>query len=69
MSTYLVGDEEESTINQYTPNRNIGQNTSSQGVGADGDGTIPIQSNECPCQWTRGNRDVNETWVGVVAEV
>jgi len=69
MSAYLVGDEEKSAINQNTPNCNISQNTSCQCVGADCDGTIPVQSNECPCQWAGGHWNVDESRVGVVAEV
>jgi len=67
--TYFVGNKEESTVDQNTPDCNIGQDTSNKSVGADCNSTIPVQGNKGPCQWARGNWDVDESWIGVVAEV
>jgi len=38
-------------------------------VRIDSDSTIPIESNEGPCQWSRHNRDMDESWVSAVAEI
>lgn len=38
-------------------------------MGIDRDGTVPVQSNECPGQWPRNSWDMDESRVGVVAEV
>jgi len=65
----LVCDEEEQSIYQNTPNRNIGQNAGWQSIGINCDGSIPVQSNKCPCQWSRNNWDMDESRVRVVAEV
>lgn len=65
----LVGNEEEESVDQDAPDRNIGQDASCQVVGIDSDGTIPVQSNKCPCKWSRNNWDVNKSWVGIVSEV
>jgi hypothetical protein len=38
-------------------------------MGIDCDSTIPVQSNKCPSQWSRDNRDVDKSRVCVVTEV
>jgi len=35
----------------------------------DSNGTIPVQSNECPCKRTAGGWDMDESGIGVVAEI
>jgi len=38
-------------------------------VRIDSDSSIPIESNKSPCQWSGHNRDMDESWVGAVAEI
>jgi len=38
-------------------------------VGVDCNGTVPVKSNKRPGQWSRNNRDMNESRMGVVTEV
>jgi len=65
----LVGNKEEKSIDQNTPDEDIRHYSCCQGVGIGSNGTVPVQGNKRPCQWSRNDRDVNESWVGVVAEV
>jgi len=65
----LEDNEEEEAIDQDAPDCDIGKDTCCQGVRIDCNGTVPVQSNKCPCQWSRDNRNVDEPRVCVVAEV
>lgn len=68
-TAYLVNSEEEQSINQDTPDGNVGKDACWQGVGINGDGSIGVQSNESPCQWSSDCRGMNESSVCIVAEV
>lgn len=65
----LENNQEEQSINQNTPDGNIRQDTSRQGVCINSNSTIPVQCNEIPCQWSRDGWDMDCSSVGIVAEV
>jgi len=65
----LVDDEEEHSIDQNTPDGNIGEDTRDRTSCVDSDSTIPVQGDESPSQWSRNSGDVNQTGMGRVAEV
>ena len=67
--TDLVCHEEEKSIGQDTPDEEVRNNACYKGMSIDSDSTVPVQSNKSPCQRSRNNGDVDESWVGVVAEV
>lgn len=67
--TNLVSNEEEEPVDQDTPDSNVGENASPDPTRIDRDSSIPIESNKIPCQWSRNNWDVDESWVRVMAEV
>lgn len=69
VSTNLEDDQEEQPINEYAPDCDISQDACSQMMRIDSDCAIPVQSNECPCERTRDNRDVYESWMGVMTEI
>lgn len=69
MSTNLEDNEEEQSVNQNTPDNNVGQNASSQAVGIDHDSSVPVNGNKGPGQWRRDDWDVDETWVSRVSEI
>lgn len=68
-NTDLVCNEEESTIDQDSPDCNVGNDACCQAMGIHSDGTIPVQSNKCPRKGSRCGWDVDESRVGAVAEV
>lgn len=65
----LICNEEEHSIDQDTPDSNIGNNASWQAGGIEDNGTIPVESNESPGQWSSDGWDVNVSRGSVVAEV
>jgi len=65
----LVCKEEEKSIHQDSPDEDIGHDAGCQALGTGSNGTIPVQSNECPCEWSRCDWDVDKSRVGIVAEV
>jgi len=65
----LVNNEEEQSIDQDTPDGNIGQDTCWETVSIDSNGSIPVQCNKSPSQWSRNGWQMNESWVCIVAEV
>jgi len=67
--TDLVSNEEEAANHQNTPDCNVGYDFSCQGVGNDGDSSIPVQSHKSPCQRARNSGNVNQSREGTVAEV
>lgn len=68
--TNLVGHNEETTVDQDTPDEDVAKDAGNE-VGGVGNhqSTIPVDSHKGPCQRARDDRQVNEARVGVVAEV
>lgn len=48
--TNLEGDKEEESVDEDTPNGNIGKDAAEQTLRIESDSSIPVQSNECPGQ-------------------
>jgi len=65
----LVCNQEETSIDQDTPDGDVRYYASCQVMGIDGDGAIPVQSNECPCKRPTCGWDVDESRMCVVAEI
>jgi len=66
---YLENDQEEESIDQDTPDCNIGQNAGSQMMRIDSNGTVPVKSNKCPSQRSGNDWNVDESCVSVMAEI
>lgn len=69
-TTDLVGCEEESSINQDTPDKDIGEDASDKRIlMPDHDGPIPVNRHKGPSQRSRDDRRVDQASILVVAEV
>lgn len=65
----LVGAEEEETICEDGPHKDVGKDTGDEALGVGHcDGTIPVDGHEGPCQRAGDDGGMDEAWVGVVAE-
>jgi hypothetical protein len=68
--TYIVGNNEKSTVSQNAPDENVTKDSSNQIVSMrHHDGAIPVNGHKGPCQWSRGNGNVDEARSSVVAEI
>jgi len=68
-SVVLVSQKEEESINKNAPDGNIGKDPGNQGVGINHDGTVPVDCHKGPSQWSRDNRDMDESWTSWMAEI
>jgi hypothetical protein len=58
--TYLVDNNEEATINENTPDGNVGEDAGWESVGIDGNGSVPVQGDEGPSEWASNGGTVKE---------
>jgi len=68
-SIVLEDNKEEQAIHKNTPDCNIGQDPCWQRMRMNSNSTIPIQCNESPSQWSRDDWDMDQSRVGVMAEI
>jgi hypothetical protein len=70
LGTYLVDDNEEAAVGQDGPDEDVAKDASHQAVRVGHhDGTIPVDGHKGPSQRRRHDGCMDETRVGVVAEV
>lgn len=65
----LEDQEVESTNSQDAPDENVGNDPGGQASSIDGSCSVPKNSDICPSQGSRDNRDVNQSWVVRVSEI
>ena len=69
VATYSEGSEEEQSVDQDTPDGDVGEDASSQAGSIKRNSTVPVQRNESPGQWSGDDWEMDKAWGGWVAEV
>jgi len=65
----LVSNEEEQSINKDAPDSNVGEDSGNETMGVGHNCTVPVYGNKGPSQRSGNDRNVDETWMGCMAEV
>lgn len=68
-SVVLEDDQEEQSIDQDTPDGDVGKDACWQAMSIDGDSSIGVYGNKGPCKWSGNRRSMDQSVVCVVTEV
>lgn len=68
--TYLVNDDEEAAVEKDSPNEDVTEDPRDKRSGmGHHQGAVPVNGDKGPCQRCRHSRRVDESGIGIVAEV